>query len=104
MLKGILGLFKAIKCALDERNRQSKAFRQKQQEIYREGLIEAKLNEQIMQAVDLLYSDDNIDSIQISIAEVGLPFLSSILPSLQCEVLECASPTEFILLRINSFV
>ena len=104
MIKSIINIFKAAKIASEEKNRQKKQFKQKQGEIYREGLIESKLREQITSIVEGMYEDPSITSVKIEIAEEGLPFASGIISQLECEVASCASPAEFILYPRNSFI
>lgn len=89
MLKSIAGVFRAIKIAQSERNRQKRQFRQKRNEIYREGLVETKLREQLAQIVSEMYADPSIISVKIEIARNGVPFASSILSQLECEVVSC---------------
>lgn len=104
MFRIIGRIFSAIKCSLDEKSRQHRQFRQKQGEIYREGLTENKLRDQLMHIVAEMHNDPTIASVKIGIAKEGLPFISSIIPQLECEVIPCAVPTEFVLVPRNSFI
>ena len=52
MIKAIIRIFAAIKCSLQEKNRQSRQFQQKQREVYNESLIEVKLMQQLQYIVD----------------------------------------------------
>lgn len=104
MIKAIVRIVLAIKCALDERNRQRKQFKQKQSEIYKEGFTESKLREQLNGLIAEMYEDPSIVSVKISISKEALPFISGIIPTLQCEVNPCASPTEYILTPLDTFV
>lgn len=104
MFKVIGRIARAIKCSLDEKSRQRRQFKQKQNEIYREGLTENKLRDQLMHIVSEMYNDPSITSVKISIAREGLPFISGIIPQLECEVIPCAVPTEFVLVPRNSFI
>lgn len=104
MIKSIVRIFKAIKCATDEKNRQRRQFKQKQGEIYREGLTESKLRDQLTHIVTEMRADPSITSVRIEIAKEGLPFISGLIPQLECEVISCASPTEFVLMPRDSYV
>lgn len=104
MFKGIIEIFKAIKCALNEKSRQAKQFKQKQNEIYQEGLTEVKLSEQLSQILDEMYADASITSVTIQVADAALPFLSDLLPKLHCEVIPCAEATKFILLKDETYI
>lgn len=104
MFKGLIEIFKAIRCALNEKTRQSKQFKQKQNEIYQEGLTEVKLSEQLFQILDEMYADDSIASVKIQVADTALPFLSDLLPKLHCEVISCAEATQFILLKNETYL
>ena len=104
MFKGIIEIFKAIKCAMAEKTRQSKQFKQKQNEIFQEGLTEVKLYEQLSQILEEMYADNSITSVTIKVADAALPFLSGLLPNLHCEVIPCAEATQFILLKDDTYI
>lgn len=104
MLSGIIRIFKAIKCHLAEKNRQQKQYKQKQNEIYQEGLAEVSLRNQIKAVLDIMDQDPHIQALTIEIAQEGLPFASEILETLHCEVIPCTNPGQYILMRTESYV
>lgn len=104
MFKGIVEIIQAIKCAITEKNRQARQFKQKQSEIYKEGLLEVKLGEQLTQILNEMYADESITSVTIQVADIALPFLSELLPNLHCEVIPCAEATKFILLKDDTYI
>lgn len=104
MFKAILRIFAAIKCAYNEKNRQRKQFKQKQSEIYSEGFTESKLRDQLMQVVTGMYKDPSITSVRIKIAKEAIQFISGVLPQLECEVVKCTDPSEFILMPRYTYV
>lgn len=104
MFKGIVNIFKAIKCYFDEKNRQKKLYKQKQTDIYKESLAEVSLRNQIKAVLDIMDSDEHIQALTIEIAQEGLPFASDILESLHCEVIPCTEPGQYILMRTESYV
>lgn len=104
MISGIVRIFKALKCYFEEKNRQQRQYKQKQNEIYQEGLAEVSLRNQIKAVLDIMDQDSDIQALTIEIAQEGLPFASDILESLHCEVIPCTEPGRFILMRTESYV
>ncbi len=104
MFKGMIRIFKAIKCSLEEKNRQKKQYKQKQYEIYQEGLAEVSLRNQIKAVLDIMDQDPSIQALTIEIAQEGLPFASDILESLHCEVIPCTQTGQYMLMRTESYV
>ena len=104
MVKHVISIVQALKCAANEKNRQARQFKQKQNEIYNEGITEVKLQEQLMQILDEMYQDPSVSTVTIEVAKSGLPYLSDILPRLHCVVIPCAEPTKFILLKDETYI
>lgn len=104
MFKSIANVFKAIKCHFDEKNRQKKQYKQKQNDIYQESLVEVSLRNQINMVLGMMDSDEHIQAMTIEILPEGLPFASDILGSLHCEVIPCTTTGQYILLRTESYV
>lgn len=99
VIKSIIRIFQAIKCAAAERTRQSRQFKQKQHEIYNESLVEVKLNEQLQFVLDEMIRDHDINYVKIRIAPTAMPFITEAISHLPVEVIECAEKNEFLLVR-----
>ena len=97
MIKAIIRIFAAIKCSLQEKNRQSRQFQQKLREVYNESLIEVKLMQQLQYIVDEMINDPTIETIRIRFAQSALPFVEDAFAHTPLRVTECAEETEFII-------
>lgn len=104
MISGFVRIFKALKCHFEEKNRQQKQYRQKQHEIYQEGLVEVSLRNQIKAVLDIMDQDPDIQALTIEIAQEGLPFVSDILETLHCEVIPCTEPGRYIFMHTESYI
>lgn len=99
MIKSIIKIFQAIKCATAEKTRQSRQFKQKQREIYSESLAEAKLSEQLNYIVSEMAQDCDINYVHIRIAPEAKPFITEAINHLPVEVIACAEENEYIIMK-----
>lgn len=99
IFSSVVRIVKAIQCALQEKSRSTRQFKQKQKELYMEGLTETKVNQQLQYYVTEMQNDPEINYIRIRFAREASPFIMSALSRVTSEVIECAEENEYVIMR-----
>lgn len=84
---------------MEEKNRQTRQFKQKQREVYTESLTEVKLNQQIQYVYNEMIKDPDINYVRVRFDRAAMPFVTEALSHLAAEVMPCAEENEYIIMR-----
>ncbi len=103
-MNAILKIVDAAKSRMDEKNRDRREFKTRQSALFNEGLIQFKLREQLQQEVSKMNSDPSITSIKVKISQDAIPFIDSIMHTLNCKVQKCPEPDEIILIHQEDYL
>ncbi len=103
-MNSVMKIVEAAKSRLDENSRDRREFKTRQSALFNEGLIQFKLHEQLQQEVAKMNMDPSISSIKVQISQDAIPFIDSIMHSLNCKVQKCPEPDEIILIRQEDYL
>lgn len=104
MGNGINKILIAIKSRWDEKTRDRREFKARQTAIFNEGLIQFKLREQLQAEVTKMDNDPTITGIKVMISPDAIPFLDTILFSLNCKTQTSPIPGEVILIKQEDYL
>ncbi len=105
ILQALSQVFGAIKYRISNVNVSEKELRARKRSLYNENFITCQLQSQLE---EVLEEFDNFERpvvyIRVVIDPMAIPFLSKIQNSLDCSIIQCATPGEYILKRESVYL